>query len=55
MSDTEKREYRFVGRNGFKTRWRKFEGSVPHPKASTRARLGEHYDVQLRTKKKAQQ
>lgn len=40
--------YRFVGRNGFKTRWREYKGIVPYPKRETRDRLGEGFSLEVR-------
>jgi hypothetical protein len=46
-----RREYRFIGRNGHTTRWRKMADVLRHPKKSTRAKLGEGYGVEMRTRK----
>ena len=40
--------YRFIGRNGFKTRWRPFpKGGAPRPSKSTAQKLGEGYSYQV--------
>lgn len=45
---TAPRRYRFIGKNGFKTRWRPFPKSgAPRPSKKTEEKLGAGYSYQV--------
>lgn len=49
MARRDVSRYRFVGRNGFKTRWRPFpkSGAAPRPSKATAQKLGDGYHFQI--------